>query len=464
MISSLLYTLLVFGAADPAPSFQTQVGPLLQSHCLKCHNPAKHRGGLDLTTRAGLLKGGQDGAVVAPGNSADSLLYAKIRDGKMPPDGPLADAEIELLRRWIDAGAPWEGAALTPPAEKGRAGLDWWSLQPMHRPAIPDVKNRNWARNPIDSFILAALEAKGMAPAPEADRRTYIRRATFDLIGLPPTPEEIDAFLKDDSPDAYEKLVDRLLARPEYGERWGRHWLDVARFAESYGYEMNTLRADAWPYRDYVIQAFNEDRSYPQFIREQLAGDMVGKGDFLTEAATGFLVGGPHDLVGSAIPEAKLQQRMDDLADMVSLTGATFLGLTVGCARCHDHKFDPITQKDFYGLQAVFAGVEHGERAMPPTDPDAHRREIESLRSDLAGLDAQIDDQEPLAGDVGSPPRRPPVQPRRNVERFRPIEARYIRFTIAATTDGTEPCIDELEAYGPDAPTENLALASRGGK
>ncbi len=464
MTPALLSAFLVVGAADPAPSFQTQVAPLLQSHCLKCHNAVKLRGGLDLTTRATLLRGGEAGAVVVPGKSADSLLYAKIRDGKMPQDGPLADAEIELLRRWIDAGAPWEGAALTPPPEKGRAGADWWSLQPIRRPAIPDVKNRDWVRNPIDSFILAALEVKGLTPAPEADRRTYIRRVTFDLTGLPPTPDEIDAFLKDDSADAYEKVVDRLLASPAYGERWGRHWLDVVRFAESHGYEMNTLRPNAWPYRDYVIQAFNDDRPYPQFVREQLAGDVVGKGDPLTEAATGFLVGGPHDLVGSAIPEAKLQQRMDDMADMVSLTGTTFLGLTVGCARCHDHKFDPITQKDFYGMQAVFAGVEHAERPVPPPDPEAHRREVESVRADLARLDTDIDAKEQLAADAGSPPKRPPVQPRRNVERFRPIEARYVRFTIMATTDGTEPCIDELEVYGPDAPTENLALAERGAK
>ncbi len=354
-----------------------------------------------------MLKGGEAGAVVVPGKSADSLLYAKVHDGKMPQDGPLAQAEVELLRRWLDAGAPWPDAlVLKPPAEKGRAGPDWWSLQPIRRPAVPDVKDRDWVRNPIDAFILAGLEAKGLAPAPEADRRTYIRRVTFDLIGLPPTPEEIDAFLQDDAPDAYEKLVDRLLARPEYGERWGRHWLDVARFAESYGYEMNTLRPNAWPYRDYVIQAFNEDRPYPQFVREQLAGDVVGKGDPLTEAATGFLVGGPHDLVGNAIPEARLQQRMDDLADMVSLTGTTFLGLTVGCARCHDHKFDPISQKDFYGLQAVFAGVDHGERAVQPADSAGRRREAESLRGDLARLDAQIDEQEPLAADAGAPAKR----------------------------------------------------------
>ena len=454
-------------AAEPGPSFDKQVAPLLQSRCLKCHNHAKARGDLDLTTGATLLKGGEAGAVVAPGKSGDSLLFAKVRDGKMPPGRPLPANEVRLLGRWIDAGAPWtQGLALQPPAgtEKGRAGADWWSLQPIRRPAVPVVANRGWVRNPIDAFILAALEAKGLSPAPEADRRTLIRRVTFDLIGLPPTPEEIDAFLNDKSPDAYEKVVDGLLARPEYGERWGRHWLDVVRFAESHGYEENTLRPNAWPYRDYVIRAFNDDIPYPRFVREQLAGDAVPGGDFLTRAATGYLVGGPHDMVGNGVPAEQIQQRMNDLADMVSLAGTTFLGLTVGCARCHDHKFDPITQKDFYGMQAVFAGVEHGERPIQSGDKEQRRREAAAMRAELARLDGEIDDREPLAAESGAAPKRPPVNPRRNVERFRPIEARYVRFTVAATTDGSEPCIDELEVYGPDAPSEDLALAGRGAR
>ena len=462
-------------AAEPEPSFEKQVAPLLKSRCLKCHNPAKARGELDLTTRASLLKGGQTGAAVVPGKVADSLLFAKAHDGKMPPGQPLAAAEVDLLRRWIDAGAPWQqGLTLKPDkTETGRAGLDWWSLQPIRRPPIPAVKDRQWGHTPIDAFILAGLEAKGLAPAPEADRRTLIRRVTFDLTGLPPTPEEIDAFVKDDSADAYEKVVDRLLAAPEYGERWGRHWLDVVRFAESHGYEMNTLRPNAWPYRDYVIRAFNEDIPYPQFVREQLAGDALGGdalggdalgGDALTQAATGYLVGGPHDLVGNGVPEEQIQQRMNDLADMVSLAGTTFLGLTVGCARCHDHKFDPITQRDFYGMQAVFAGVEHAERPVQTADAADRRREAEALHAELDRLNQRIDEQEPQAGDSGAPPRRPPVNPRRNVERFRPMEARYVRFTVAATNDGAEPCIDELEVYGPDAPADDLALAGRGAK
>jgi hypothetical protein len=453
-------------AAEPLPSFEKQVAPLLQSRCLKCHNSTKARGNLDLTGQAALLKGGESGPAVAPGKAGASLLFAKVQAGKMPPGSPLGAGEVELLRRWIDVGVPWpEGTTLKPDkAETGRAGLDWWSLQPIRRPSPPAVKDQKWAHTPIDSFILAGLEAKGLSPAPAADRRTLIRRVTFDLIGLPPTPEEIDVFLKDADADAYEKLVDRLLARPEYGERWGRHWLDVVRFAESHGYEMNTLRPNAWPYRDYVIRAFNDDIPYPQFVREQLASDAVGNGDMLTQAATGYLVAGPHDLVGNGVPEEQVLQRMNDLADMTSITGTTFLGLTVGCARCHDHKFDPITQKDFYSMQAVFAGVDHAERPMRGTEVADHRAEVEALHGDLARLNIRIDDLEPLAGASGAKRKRSPVNPRRNVERFPPMNIRSIRFTVAETTDGSEPCIDELEVYGPQAPADDLALASRGAK
>jgi hypothetical protein len=452
-------------AAEPAPSFERDVAPLLTSRCLKCHSGARPKGDLDLTRRDRLLAGGSSGSVVTPGKSADSLLFDYVRDKKMPPRQPLSAGEIELLRRWIDAGATWQGPALTPPrVAENRAGRDWWSLQPIRRPAMPAVSRPGWIRTPVDAFILAALDKQGLAPAPETDRRTYVRRVTLDLTGLPPTPEEIDAFVRDTSPDAYEKLVDRLLASPAYGERWARHWLDVARFAESHGYEMNTLRANAWPYRDYVIRAFNGDIPYPQFVREQLAGDALAGGDSLTKAATGFLVGGPHDMVGNATPEGQLQQRQDDLFDMVSTTGATFLGLTIGCARCHDHKFDPISQKDFYALQAVFAGVEHAEREIIAPGGQDRRREIELARAERDRLDREMDALEPRAGPPGSSPSRPPVQARRNVERFPAVEARFVRFTVKATVDGTEPCLDELELYSPDAKDGNLALARRGAK
>ena len=446
--------------AEPPVNFERDLAPLLRTHCLKCHSGAKPKGGLDLTQRESMLQGGLRGAAVTPNKASESLLFEYVRDKKMPPNRPLDNAQIETLRRWIDAGAVWEGPRLRPPEMK-RAGLDWWSLQPLRRPAVPKAARAEWVRNPIDAFILAQLDAKQLAPAPEADRSTYIRRVTFDLTGLPPTPEETAAFVNDKAADAYEKLVDRLLASPAYGERWGRHWLDVVRFGESHGYEMNTLRPNAWPYRDYVIQAFNEDRPFPRFVREQLAGDVAAKDDPLGNVATGFLVAGAHDLVGNAVPEAKVQMRHDDLADMVSTTATAFLGLTVGCARCHDHKFDPITQKDFYSLEAVFAGVDHAERPMHLVPEDQRRRESAALRTKLLDLERQIDEQTPLAAGEGTAHVRPVVQTQRNVERFESVAARFVRFTITATNNRTEPCLDELEIYGPDAAAGNLALASK---
>jgi hypothetical protein len=452
-------------SAEPSPFFRNQIAPLLRARCLRCHGGEHPKGDLDLTTRKNVLEGGAGGAVLKPGQATASRLYVYVRDRKMPPKKPLAAAEVELLRRWIDAGAPWEGPALTMPRRVvGRAGKDWWSLQPIKRSALPRVSNPAWVRNPLDAFILARLDAARLRPSPEVERRAYIRRVTVDLLGLLPTPEEVEAFVNDRSPNAYEKLVDRLLGSPHYGERWARHWLDVVRFAESHGYEMNTLRANAWPYRDYVIDAFNQDKPYPRFVLEQLAGDAVARGDPKIEAATGFLVGGTHDMVGNATKEGQLQQRMDDLYDMVSTTGSAFLGLTVNCARCHDHKFDPILQKDYYGLQAIFSGVQHTERPIGAANIPSRQKEAARLRQELSRLNEQIDDCEPLAGIAGSPVRRPAVHPRRNVERFSAVQARYVRFVISATTDGTEPCIDELEIYSTGARPSNLALAGAGAR
>jgi Protein of unknown function (DUF1553)/Protein of unknown function (DUF1549) len=249
---------------------------------------------------------------------------------------------------------------------------DWWSLRPLSRPAVPAVKHAAWVRTPIDAFLLSAMEQKGLRPSPPADTATLLRRVTFDLTGLPPTPEEIDAFLKDDAPDAYEKVVDRLLASPRYGERWGRHWLDVAHYADTHGYDKDKRRDHAWPYRDYVIRAFNEDLPYKRFIEEQLAGDVLFPGDPDGVVATGFIVAGPWDFVGHVeLREGtvdKEKTRVLDRDDMVINAISTFDSLTVHCARCHDHKFDPIPQRDYYRLQAVFAGVERGHRKLANGD------------------------------------------------------------------------------------------------
>ena len=455
-------------AADKAEDagrtvFRAQVRPLLTEKCLSCHGD-KSRGGLDLRRRASALAGGDSGPALVPGNAARSLLYRKVAGREMPPKNPLSEEQAAAFKKWINAGAPYEDEPLQSRPSVGgvarRAGRDWWSLQPLRHVAPPRIADPRSGHNAIDAFVLARLRAAGLQPAAEADRRTLLRRVTFDLTGLPPTLAEVDAFLADRSADAYERLVERLLAAPAYGERWGRHWLDVVRFAESHGYETNTLRPSAWPYRDYVIRAFNEDTPYPRFLLEQLAGDTLANADVLTQSATGFLVGGAHDGVGNGTVEGQLQQRMDDLDDIVTATAASFLGLTVNCARCHDHKFDPIAQKDYYALQAVFAGVQHGER--PLRTPAAAPAELARLRGELAAVERKLTAFEARARLDGKGPLRPPVNPRHNIERFRPVAARFIRFTVRATNDGSEPCLDELEVYTAEEQSRNVALA-RGG-
>jgi Protein of unknown function (DUF1549)/Protein of unknown function (DUF1553)/Planctomycete cytochrome C/F5/8 type C domain len=453
-------------AAEPV-SFQREIAPLFQKHCLNCHSGPRAKGGLDLSTRDLLVAGGANGPVVVPGKSAESAMIRLVSEKKMPPKSPLAPEAVTLLRKWVDEGAAWEGGSLqaAPPDPSKRAGADWWSLQPIRRPTVPRPRDRDWASNPIDAFVKSALEAKQLDPNPATDPRTLIRRVSMDLTGLWPSPEEVDVFVDDRTPDAYERLVDRLLASPAYGERWARHWLDVVRFGESHGYEMNTLRTNAWPYRDWAIRAFNSDLPFERFVFEQLAGDTLAEADNLTASATGFLVGGAHDLVGNQTEEGKRQQRSDDLFDMVSTTSTAFLGLTVGCARCHDHKFDPIAQRDFYAMEAIFAGVEHAERPLRRTKRADRHDEAAAIRARLTELDRQIDDAEPLAAPIATgKSTRPAVNVRRNVEKITPVEARFVRVTIEATNNGLQPCIDEFEVYLSDGAAGNVALASAGAK
>jgi hypothetical protein len=437
--------------------FTQQIQPILAEKCLQCHDSEKKKAKLDLTRRDSAIRGGKSGPAIVPGKPDDSLLYQKVVAGEMPPQSPLAPEQIKAFRQWIQSGGVYDNEPLA--AMRKRAGTDWWSLQSIRSPTVPSLPSNEWIRTPIDSFVLAKLSAHGLRPSPSADRRTLIRRATFDLLGMPPTPSEIESFVNDPAPDAYEKLVDRLLDSPHYGERWGRHWLDVVRFAESHGYETNLLRTNAWPYRDYVIRAFNDDIPYPQFVLEQLAGDTIPDADWLVQSATGFLVGGAHDMVGNATPEGMRQQRMDDLDDMVTAVGATFLGLTINCARCHDHKFDPISQRDYYRLQAVLTGVQHSERAISLPDAEQRKKEASSIREQLAQIEATLDDLEPFTQPGGPIGRRAVVNARRNIERFEPTQARWVRFTITATNTNSEPCIDELEIYSAAQPAENVALA-----
>jgi hypothetical protein len=331
-------------------------------------------------------------------------------------------------------------------------GVDHWSFQPIRKPPVKDSRA---GENAIDFLVGKRLRKEGLSLSREASRATLIRRLYLDVVGYPPDPEEVRAFVEDRNPRAVEELVDRLLASPHYGERWARHWLDVVRFAESNGFETNTPRRNAWRFRDYIIRALNEDLPYDQFVIQQLAGDAVD-----APVATGFLVGGPWDEVKSPDPGLTAQQRMDELHDMVATTASTFLGLTIGCARCHNHKFDPISQVDYYALQAVFAGVQHGERTLPtPNDPE-RIAEVERLRTEILKLDKQIDASEPLAA-PGQTAKRAPVHARMNVERFAPATTTRVRFTVEKTNGG-EPCIDELEIF--DVGGTNVALAARGVK
>jgi hypothetical protein len=385
--------------SDPQPDFELEIAPLLARRCLGCHNAGEHKGGLDLTSEEGLKAGGDSGAVLAE-RPLDSLLWQRVSGGEMPPQGALPASEQETLRRWLEAGAPFRGS-IDPLRYTSdvRAGYDWWSLRPPADPALPEVQDASWIVNPIDAFVLARLDAAGLKPAPPADRRILIRRAYFDLLGLPPTPEEVAAFVSDPAPDAYERLIDRLLDSPHYGEHWARHWLDVVRFGESQGFERDKLRPNAWQYRDWVIWALNRDLPYDEFARLQIAGDVLAPHDPLAVIATGMLVAGPWDEVGQTQQSAAMRAvvRQDEMEDYVSLLGQAFLGLTVHCARCHDHKFDPVTQQDYYGLCAALSAVRHGERAAQSEAAGAAvaaelaRLEAQAapLRAELAALEAE---------------------------------------------------------------------------
>jgi Protein of unknown function (DUF1549)/Protein of unknown function (DUF1553)/Planctomycete cytochrome C len=351
--------------------FGTTVASILEKHCVHCHGDSMPKAGLSITSLGGLLRGGESGPAVEPGKPDASLLIEMVSGAKpeMPQKGqPLGKEQVSSLRQWVKQGARWpDGIVLR---DRQFEDEKWWAIQPLVRPSVPIVKDQPWVRTPIDAFILSRCEAVGLRPAPEAERRTLIRRLTYDLHGLPPTPDEIDAFEYDTSPDAYDRLVDRLLASPHYGERWGRHWLDVVHYGDTHGYDKDQRRDHAWPYRDYVIRSLNDDLPYDHFIREQIAGDVIRPGEPTGVIATGFIAAGPWDFVGHVeLREGtldKLKTRVLDRDDMVTTTMSTFQSVTVHCARCHDHKFDPIPQRDYYRLQAVFADIDRGDRSFTP--------------------------------------------------------------------------------------------------
>jgi len=350
--------------------FEKKVRPLLLANCVKCHGAEKNEGSLRLDSAAGMAAGGDSGPVVVAAKPDDSLLIQAVRQTgelKMPPDGKLGEKEVAELVAWVAAGATWpadvpglqENAITTPSAKFTAEQKAFWAFQPVRDPAPPEITASGWPTSPVDRFVLAQLERQGLTPSPPADKRTLLRRVTFDLIGLPPTPVETDAFLADQSPDALAKVVDRLLRSPHYGERWGRHWLDVVRYAESTANDANAVMRYAYRYRDYVVDAFNRDVPYDQFIIEQLAGDLLPGTTDISEAvrrviATGYLLLGPKALAETD----KEQSRLDIVDDQIDVTGRAFLGLTLACARCHDHKFDPLPTVDYYALAGIFRSTE----------------------------------------------------------------------------------------------------------
>lgn len=365
--------LLPLAAAAGPPDYLRDVKPLLAKHCVSCHGPEKQRSSLRLDTAGGLRKGGNSGSAILAGKSGESLLIKAVTGAEgveaMPPKGTrLTAAEVATLRAWIDAGAkaPAEEIAVKPGPAKH------WSFQPIQRPAEPAVKRGDWARNPIDRFILARLEKEGIAPSPEADRTTLLRRLYLDLIGLPPSPRDIDEFMNDARPGAYERLVERLLDNPHYGERWGRHWLDQARYADSNGYSIDAPRT-IWKYRDWVIDAINRDLPFDRFTVEQLAGDLLPGATPAQLTATGFHRNTQINQEGGIDLE---QFRVEAIVDRVNTTGSVWLGLTVGCCQCHDHKFDPISQREYYQFFAFLNNVDEPTIELAPA--------VEIKKRDLA--------------------------------------------------------------------------------
>lgn len=440
--------------------FQRDIWPILQARCIKCHGPEKQRSSLRLDSRAALLKGGDAGVAIVVGEPKQSrlleLISSEDRDVRMPPDGePLTADQIAKIRQWISEGAAWP--ADVKPAE---TGATHWAFLPVKRPAVPKVPDAQLnGNNPIDAFLAAKLSEHGLQMSPPATPRAFIRRVTLDLTGLPPTPEETAAFERDcessgtTSPlptSAVERLVDRLLASPRYGERWAQHWLDVIRYADTTGYEANDIRPAAWPYRDYVIAAFNNDVPYPQFILEQLAGDTQG-----VDPATGFLVTPPFPSrieVGQEAAAVALA-RFNGLDEVLQNVTSAFLGLTVGCARCHDHKFDPVTTHDYYRMLATFAGLQFVDRpwrsGVLPTDLErAAEARLADIRRELSAF---------------SPHRE--LEPIRGTDLFPPVRAKYVRIVVTDAVQKYPPAFDEIEVWtaGADGlPPRNAGAASQG--
>ncbi len=388
--------------ADEPLDFDRTIAPLLAQRCLTCHSGDEAKGKLDLSSRESAMVGGESGKVIDPGKLDESLLWTHIESDEMPPKKPLDDEEKSRFKKWISQGAKWGTERIDPfrYSTQNRAGLDWWSLQPLRSVESPKVTVAGGDANPIDVFVFDGLNRAGLKPSSAADRRTMIRRLSFDLLGLPPTPEQIEEFLSDNSELAFENLVDRMLESPHYGERWARHWLDVVRFGESNGFEYDEPRDNFWHYRNWVIDSLNQDMPYDEFVRLQIAGDALQPSDPGAMSAVGYLVAGPHNTTLPSNEKMQMSMAQDEIEDLVGNVCQTFLGLTANCARCHDHKFDPISQKEYYQLAAALAGVKHGEREIRvPLTPAQQQRtsaidvRMELLRAEIEGIEGPVRDR-----------------------------------------------------------------------
>ncbi|QDT39247.1 PSD1 and planctomycete cytochrome C domain-containing protein [Stratiformator vulcanicus] len=386
--------------AEQTKFFEGEVRPLLAAKCFRCHGDERQRAGLRVDSLEGLLKGGEAGPSIVPHKPDESMFVDAIRyeSYEMPPDGKMSDEEISILVKWVEDGAYWPGvdAEAAAKAAARAAGespfdeddLNWWAIQPISQPTVPHVGEAETDGNEIDAFITRKLADIGLEAAPQADRAVLLRRAYFDLIGLPPTPEEIDRFLADERPDAYERMIDDLLSRPEYGERWARHWLDLVRYAESDGFRQDAYRPGAHHYRDYVIRALNDDMPYDQFVTEQLAGDEIAPDDPDVLVATGYLRLGSFEYNNRDV----VTQDEDILNDITDVTADVFLGLGYGCARCHDHKFDPILHVDYYRLKSFFAPlVTKDVPAVEAEQVERHAERMEAYKSRAADIFAELD-------------------------------------------------------------------------
>lgn len=423
--------------AEQLRFFETNVRPVFVEHCQKCHGSTKQWGGLRLDSREALLRGGDSGAAIVPGKPNESLLIRAVRhedaDIKMPKDGKLSERQIADLARWIEMGAPFPKSAK---ADERTRDPNHWTFQPPKSPSVPQVKNSAWPQTEVDRFVLEKLEANGLSPSASADKRTLIRRVTFDLTGLPPTPDEVATFVADDRADAFAKLVDRLLESSAYGEKWGRHWLDVARYADSNGLDENIAHGNAWRYRDYVVASFNRDKPFDRFVQEQLVGDLLPAGDEAQRheqlIATGFLGIGPKVLAET--DEAKM--RMDIVDEQIDTFGRVFLGLTLGCARCHDHKFDPISTADYYGLAGIFKST----KTMDQYTKVAKWHENLLPSAAATAMQAEYDKQL--------------TAKKSTIEMFVAMADKQAKEKLAA--DGTEKPPEKLESLYPDATKAEL--------